>query len=373
MAERDPLSVALFTYSTQPRGGVAHALSLGEALQRAGHAVRVFAIDRSGARFSREPACAFTVLEIESRKESLFDFVRRRSDALVTALETSSQRFDVYHAHDGMSADALRRLAANGSIGSYVRTVHHLTGYDDPHVEAIDRDSIENARRLFVVSGMWRADLSTRYGRTASIVGNGIDRSRFFPANVAPVRDPARPHFLTIGGIEQRKNTIALIEAFALVKRRVPGARLTIAGGASVLDHGAYRHAFDLRVAELDLVVGTDVEIAQTVSDAEILTLLRAADAFVFPSVVEGFGLVVLEALACGLPVVVSEIAPFVEYLGADDAIFVSPRAPDSIARGMLAALDAATALRLRARGPNVAARHSWEAVADAYVRGYDA
>jgi glycosyltransferase-like protein len=370
MAGGESLRIALFTYSTQPRGGVAHALALGEALQRAGNDVCVYAVDRPGARFSREPACDWKVVEVEPREEDLYGLVHRRSDALVAALRDEPRRYDVYHAHDAISSDALRRLRAAGTISSYTRTVHHLSTEGDPRLAAVARASIEKAGRVFAVSQKWRAELRKQFGIAAPVVGNGVDRARFF-ARGRPMRDPERPRFLTIGGIEQRKNTIALLDAFAIVRARIPGARLTIAGGASVLDHSAYRRDFDVCANDLGLRPGIDFEITRSVSDSDILQLLQSADALVFPSLVEGFGLVVLEAMACGVPVVVSNIAPFTDYLTSRDALLVEPHAPVSIAGGMIAALDPFVSARLRARGPVVAARHSWDDVAHACLRGY--
>ena len=79
--------------------------------------------------------------------------------------------------------------------------------------------------------------------------------------------------------------------------------------------------------------------------------LYRAADALVFPSVKEGFGLVVLEAMASGVPVVTSRIAPFTEYLGDGDvAVVRSARCRLRSPHAMAAALDAAAARRLDRR-----------------------
>ncbi|MBD5636029.1 MAG: glycosyltransferase, partial [Candidatus Eremiobacteraeota bacterium] len=148
-------------------------------------------------------------------------------------------------------------------------------------------------------------------------------------------------------------------------------ARLTIAGGASVFDHGAYRSAFDARADELGLRIGEDVIVTGSLPDGEIVALLRAADALVFPSLVEGFGLVLLEALACGTPAVTSNIAPFTEFLGANDAIFANPHDADDIAAGMLRALDPLVASALSARGAFVAARHTWAASAAVHADRY--
>jgi glycosyltransferase-like protein len=218
-----------------------------------------------------------------------------------------------------------------------------------------------------------------RYGIDASVVPNGVDVRRF--AAVAPAKRLAlrhernfgtRPVFLTIGGIEARKNTLGLLEAFARVRAARPGALLIIAGGASVFDHGTYRRAFEARRAELAL--GDDaVSVVGAVADAEIVALLRAADVFAFPSLVEGFGLVVLEALACATPVVTSALAPFDEYLSNDAALLVDPRDPSALATGMLRALQPHVRRRLRANGTNVADSFSWSASARAHIARYRA
>jgi glycosyltransferase involved in cell wall biosynthesis len=99
--------------------------------------------------------------------------------------------------------------------------------------------------------------------------------------------------------------------------------------------------------------------------------LYRAATAFAFPSVKEGFGLVVLEALASGVPVVTSRIAPFTEYLGDDDVVWCDPLDASSIAAAMTDALDDGRRARLIPRGLDIAARHDWMTVARAHVGTY--
>jgi glycosyltransferase involved in cell wall biosynthesis len=101
--------------------------------------------------------------------------------------------------------------------------------------------------------------------------------------------------------------------------------------------------------------------------------LYRAADALVFPSVKEGFGLVVLEAMASGVPVVTSRIAPFTEYLGDGDAAWCDPRDAASIAAAMAAALEPRARPALMTRGFAVAARHDWTKAAHAHLSAYEA
>jgi glycosyltransferase involved in cell wall biosynthesis len=100
--------------------------------------------------------------------------------------------------------------------------------------------------------------------------------------------------------------------------------------------------------------------------------LYRAATSLVFPSTKEGFGLVVLEAMASGLPVVTSRIAPFTEYLGDEDVEWCDPFDAASIAAAMARSLNASRRARLMAGGLQIAARHDWSRTARAHLATYD-
>jgi glycosyltransferase involved in cell wall biosynthesis len=100
--------------------------------------------------------------------------------------------------------------------------------------------------------------------------------------------------------------------------------------------------------------------------------LYRAAAALVFPSIKEGFGLVILEAMASGVPVVTSRIAPFTEYLCDGDVLWCDPHDASSIAAAMAAALEAPVSRDLIRRGLALAARHDWTAVARAHLLAYE-
>ena len=103
--------------------------------------------------------------------------------------------------------------------------------------------------------------------------------------------------------------------------------------------------------------------------------LFRLADVLLMPSLREGFGLVVLEALASGTPVVVSRIAPFTEYLDAGEAgwVWADPERAGSIASAMVRAADPARAAALRRSPPSVLDRYSWTASAARHVALYRA
>jgi len=380
MRERErPLRVALFTYATQPRGGVVHVLELGRALHERGHTVVLHALDASTRGFFRPTPCATRIIAVEPMPgATTLAMVRSRIASYVEALASGGERFDVYHAHDGISGNALATLAEDGVIRGFVRTVHHLDDFADPELAALQTRSVVAAQGCFVVSERWRAHLRERLDRDAVVVPSGVDAARL-AAPADDVRCALRrsfgfgdePVFATIGGIELRKNSIAILEAFARVRVDLPLARLVIAGGASVLDHGAYRAAFDARVAELGL--GAAIRLLGVLDDDDIARVLHAADVFVFPSLVEGFGLVVLEALAAGLPVVASGIAPFTEYLGVADAHFARPDDAASIAHAMLRANGTVARRRARRAGPAFVARFTWAASARAHLPAYRA
>ena len=374
-----PLRIGLFTYATQARGGVAHAVELANALHDLGHDVVLHALDESGRGFFREPRAPYRRIVVEPHSGGIATYVRSRVASYLDAWDPRTPPFDVYHAHDGISGNALATLVERGAIPSFTRTVHHADDYTDPTLDELQERSIRSAEACFVVSDVWRTRVRERFGIEAKRVGNGVDLARFVPATAAERARTRKgfgfgggPLFLVIGGIEARKNTIGSLEAFAEVRRTLPSAQLVIAGGASVFDHSAYRKAFAARAETLGLELGSPVVFLGVVPDAEMPNLIAAADALVFPSLMEGFGLVILEALASGVPVVTSAIAPFTEYLDARSAILVDPHDHRAIATGMREALDPRVRARRIEAGADVAARHTWAGVARAHITYYE-
>jgi glycosyltransferase-like protein len=356
----------MLAHSTLPRGGVVHTMNLAEALTAEGVETVLHAPDAGGAGFFRTAACETRPFPVAPAPRDMTAMVERRIADYVAWFERLENRgFDLYHAHDGISGNALATLKQAGLISGFVRTVHHLDAFADPRLDVLQTRSIHEADALMTVSDLWRRKLAETFNREAAISGNGVDLERFSAGDGAALRARWRLGeglvFLAIGGVEARKNTRRMLQAFAMLARERPEARFLIAGGASLLDHGAYqsefRAALDAMGALADAVVLTG-----PVADADMPALYRLASALVFASVKEGFGLCVLEAMSCGTPVVVSHMAPFTEYLGEGDALFCDPYDPASIASAMRAALRPDEAARRRAR--EVAASHSWRAVA---------
>jgi glycosyltransferase-like protein len=373
------LRIAILAHSTNPRGEVVHALELGDALTRLGHDVTVHAPDTSGAGFFRATLCRTVGVPASPVGRDVTAMVETRISDYVRYFEQPQNRcFDVWHTQDGISANALATLKERGLIENFARTVHHVDAFDDARLAALQFRGITGADRLFVVSRMWRDWLAHELGLDASLVGNGVDMRRFSPvpdATDTALRrrldlpsDP--PVFLAVGGVEQRKNTIRLLEAFRILHAQYPASHLIIAGGASLLDHNAYRAHFIKALAQSSLPEGAVIRTGPWPQQL-MPALYRAATSLVFPSTKEGFGLVVLEAMASGVPVVTSRIAPFTEYLGDDDAFWCDPFDAGSIAAAMAQSLDGARRGHFIARGFQVAERHDWIRTARAHLPGY--
>jgi glycosyltransferase-like protein len=375
------LRIAILTHSTNPRGGVVHALELGDALCRLGHDATVHAPDANGAGFFRQTRCATVSVAASPVGRSVTAMVETRIADYVRHFEAADRRnFDVWHAQDGISGNALATLKDRGVIGGFGRTVHHVDAFADPRLQALQAQAIASADCLFAVSRLWRDRLAREFGHVPHLVGNGVDAERFSP--VADASDktlrsllnvPAGIRvFLAIGGVEKRKNTIGILRAFRIVHTKHPASCLVIAGGASLLDHDAYQAEFATALAASGLPDGVIIRTGP-LPQALMPALYQAADVLVFPSIEEGFGLVVLEAMASGVPVVTSRIAPFTEYLGDGDALWCVPEQPASIAAAMTSALETSVRDALIARGFAVAARHTWSKVAHAHIPAYEA
>jgi glycosyltransferase-like protein len=374
------MRIAILTHSTNPRGGVVHALELGDALTRLGHAATVFAPDPAGAGFFRKTLCETSGVAASPAGRNVREMVETRVADYLRHFEcTEHRRFEVWHAQDGISANALATLKERGHVSGFARTVHHVDRFDDQRLNVLQLRGIRAADHLFVVSRAWRDWLAAEHGRDAREVGNGVDTLRFSPVHDetdAELRtrlniSPNASVFLAVGGVEERKNTIRILQAFSMLRSQLSSAQLLIVGGASLLDHDEYRERFANALRQSGTAAEAVIR-AGTWPQRLMPALYRAATALVFPSTKEGFGLVVLEAIASGVPVVTSRMAPFTEYLGEDDALWCDPFDTSSIAAAMARSLEATRRPHLIARGLQIAAQHDWDSTARAHLAAYE-
>ncbi|NLI27434.1 MAG: MSMEG_0565 family glycosyltransferase [Acetobacter sp.] len=369
-----PLSIGILTHSTNPRGGVVHGMALAEALCDAGHDAMLIAPDVTGAGFFRKPRCATSCIPAASVSD-LPTLVERRISEIRDTLR--GQHFDVLHGQDPISANALADLVEEGQIPGFARTVHHLDRFSHPGIAARQTRGLTAATELFTVSHLWEDTLLTDYGRHAPVVGNGVDMTRFFPeSGLHDQKLRARYGLpqsarlvLSVGGIERRKNTLVLLEAFEMLYREQSDLHLVIAGGASLLDHSDYRCLFDERVRDRGLADA--VTVTGAIADDDMPAFYRQSSVLAYPSKTEGFGLCPLEALACGIPVVVPTAPPFTEHFHTADAIWCQPERPETLVDALRDALDIQSSDRFQVSGPATARRFDWSNVARRHLPAY--
>jgi glycosyltransferase involved in cell wall biosynthesis len=189
------------------------------------------------------------------------------------------------------------------------------------------------------------------------VVYEGVDHELFRP--VAPHREPW-PYVLFVGSEHRRKEVVTLLRAFAELRRepRFRDLRLLKVGAAG---RPAARYRGPVERAIRELALDGRVVFTGHVGDRQLPSLYSGATCLAFPSVAEGFGLPVLEAMACGCPVVVSTAWALPEIAG-DAALAFPPRDAHRLAAALRELLsDASLCHELRAKGIARAARFTWE------------
>ena len=376
--------IALATYSVRPRGGAVHSVELAEALAAEGADVTLVALGDPAKGFFRPAEVPVCIVEApDTEGTTLAERVFSHVDALAAGLAEMADRFDIVHTQDCISARAAARVRDSGAAFSVVRTVHHIDDFTTPALIECQDAAIVEPDRVLVVSEPWRQRLLDEYGVEATVVPNGVRAERFAAsAQPAGIRDRLRTRIgagdrhlhLTVGGIEPRKGSRYLIEALGMLKRQ-PGrpSMLAVVGGHSFQDYRGYRDEVLGSLEGLGLSLGDDVVMVGTVPDEELPGWFHAADSFVFPSINEGWGLVILEALAAGLPVVASDIEVFRGFLtDGTDAVLTAAADPASLAQGMAQVRDNSELInRLRANGPATARRYTWTAAAHRHLEIY--
>jgi glycosyltransferase involved in cell wall biosynthesis len=231
---------------------------------------------------------------------------------------------------------------------------------------------VREVDHIITVSGFSRDDLLKWSGVSpdkVSVVYNGVSDA-FQPVTDEEAIDAARsryslPHrfVLSVGSTEPRKNIRTAIQAFSDLKRVRPDLKLVVTG----VDY--CRVGPDQAFAGLDL---DGVHFAGYVHDFDMPALYSMAEALLFPSLYEGFGLPPLEAMACGTPVVTSNTTSIPEVVG-DAAIVVDPTSAGELAGALEMVLDSDTLRQeLTAKGLARAASFKWQRTAEETRKIYE-
>jgi len=227
--------------------------------------------------------------------------------------------------------------------------------------------SLRHARKIIAVSEFTRREILDFYPHTPkdkiAVVHNGYVRELFRPINEpektqAVLRKYELPdlYFLYVGRLEKKKNVSALVEALAILRDHHPEikAKLVLIG-----DAGFGFDEIEYSIEEFNL--NDEVIMPGWVSEADLPYIFNAASAFIFPSKHEGFGLPVVQAMACGVPAAVSDL-PVLREIAGEGVLYFNQHDKYAIATAMRRIVsEAELRRRLITKGLERAKAFSWE------------
>lgn len=367
-----------YTPAIAQRAGIGrYTRDLVDALARVDTADRftLFSAERSTAErgFPRAANMTARVFDVGNRRMTIF---WQRLRAPVPA-ELFMGNADVIHGPDFILPPALRARR--------VVTIHDLAFLTHPecalpklvaYLSRVVPRALAAADAVIAVSERTAADLHTLLGvprEKITVIPLGVDPAftlRVDAAAVAALRERyalAGPVALAVGTIEPRKNYEGLIAAFDQARREPGGPQtLVIAGRKGWLYEGVFAAVERLGLSER-------VRFLDYIPDGELATLYAAADVLAMPSLYEGFGIPVLEAMASGTPVVCSDGGSLPEVAG-DAAVVVPVSDTEALSRALArVASDGELRAALIAKGLERVQGYTWDAAARAHVQVYHA
>lgn len=296
------MRVGMITRTIPPygHGGIqTHVAELSAALAREGVDVHLFVmgegLELDGVRIHPVKATPFPGISLGLYWTYTFNCAR----------EVAGHELDVIHGHSmysfgySMRRDRIPYVATihgtqlnelRHGLSSSLNMNHAIT---DTFTTYMEMYTTRVADRLIAVSDENKRDIVSQYGTDPAkveVVPNGIVPERF------KVSDCSSPTVISVGRLHERKRVDLLIDAFAEVVKRIPGARLKIVGTGSMEGK--------LRAQVRRLGLEDSVEMTGFVPDGDLPGHYRSASVFALPSAYEGFGIVLIEAMAAGLPCV---------------------------------------------------------------------
>jgi glycosyltransferase involved in cell wall biosynthesis len=238
-------------------------------------------------------------------------------------------------------------------------------------LQRIFRPSVRQAKRVIAVSESTKRDLVQLWRipeERIDVVYEGFDSATFRPYERERIEatqarhDLARPYVSYVGTFARHKNLKLALQVLASARRKLPQLEFVVAGRRDAGDYAEFiDHARELQLEGYVRVLGY-------VDTADLGPLLAGASAFLLPSLYEGFGLSALEAMACGTPVLASNLASLPEVVGSGGYL-LDPQDPDAwaetVVRLVAGEIDSK---ETRSRALRQAARVDWERTVERIV-----
>jgi len=363
------LKVAMLTYSTRPRGGVVHALKLAERLRSLGVDVTLYSLAKSddletAKGFFRKVSVPYRIFSYDSSPELV-----TRLERMIEAYSANLPRdCDIYHAQDCVGGTALARMKETGAVSAPVfRTIHHIDDFAEPRLFEFEKRAVGHADFRFVVSKYWKDAILCEYGYDSIVTYNGLDEEDF---SKLPPRRSSAPTVLFVGGLEPRKGLEYLVRAMANVTREIPDAKLIAVaktGFRGTDEWGTFEKL------ATDLGVARSAEFHESVSQDTLLGFYADCDIVVLPSKMEGWGLSLMEGMACGKAVVASRVGGIPELVrDGIDGILVEAGDLEELGQAIVSLLsDDDARARMGRAGKQRVKDFSWDETAKVALEAY--
>ncbi|HEU4470226.1 MAG TPA: glycosyltransferase family 1 protein [Flavisolibacter sp.] len=276
-------------------------------------------------------------------------------------------RADVFISPDGMCS--LRTRVPQCLIVHDLGFLHQPEAYKRSHLFFFKRYTpafIKKAAYVATVSGFSKKDMTERYGTEPGRINIVYSAAKevFSPSSwerqeeIKAKFTEGKEFFIYIGAIQPRKNLVNLLKAFSIFKKRQQSAMKLVLVGRQAWKNEAFLEL--LRTYKYR----TDVILAGYQDEQTLTSLLGAAYALVYPSLFEGFGVPVLEAMKCNVPVLTSAGTSMQEIAGEAGLYFDPGSHTDIAEKMMLIYKDETLRDRLISQGSEVAAQYSWQRTA---------
>jgi len=370
------LRILMLTWEFPPFtvGGLArHVYDLSRFLAGRGHAVTVLTLHGPGAPIE-EVMDGIQVVRVQPLRPDggeFFHGILALNLALIRAAETmldEGLQFDLVHAHDWLVAYAAAHLKHERQLpltATIHATEHGRNGgiHNDLQrsISGIEWSLTYESSRVVVCSSYMRKELEdvfTLPSDKIDVIPNGVD-PRIFAAASSAKREARLPVLLFVGRLVREKGVQTLIEALPAIVEQCPEARAVIIGKGPMRD--------DLEATAARLGVKERVSFAGFVTDAERNDWLQRAGVAVFPSLYEPFGIVALEAMAAGIPVIVSNAGGLADVvIHEQTGLKMVPGDAQSLADQAIRILsDHALAARLVEGATQDLRRFDWDRIAE--------
>jgi glycosyltransferase involved in cell wall biosynthesis len=238
----------------------------------------------------------------------------------------------------------------------------NLTHHFEKHLKA-KKESLQRAKRIIAVSECTRQDIAKVYDISLSRIdciyhSVGLE---FFPAHSSAPSLFQKPYFLQVGGRMHHRNFTRLLEAFAIGGFQ-KDFMLVCAGEPWSSEESELIHQWNLK---------DNLGLVETPTTEKLRELYQHAEMLVYPSLYEGFGFPLVEAMACGTPVATSKNGGSIPEVAGDAALYFDPRDPSDMAKTLLELTNKELAGSLRQKGFENVKRFSWDKAAEQTVACY--